>query len=129
MDPEVEESLTSLNAAIDHIEATLKPYLDNHSEWERSLDLNDRARLDVMAAYSVVAMHFVYLQTQNQQPNESFLKLIGTVREYLGRVKDVEDAQKKRPKINKTAAKRIAERTEEASTADAPPTSRLKTNM
>ena len=116
MEPEVDSAVTDLGASVAKLEADLAPYFAHRGQWESSLALDDRARLEVMAAYAVVAAYFGYLRASNLPVDETFLRALSTVHEYLRRVKDVEEVTnstenkggKRRPKMNTDAVKRLA---------------------
>jgi len=117
MEPEVASAMAALGASVKKLEEDLAPYFAQRLQWEQALEVDDRARLEVMNAYAVVAAYFAYLRVSNLPVDDAFHRTLSTVHEYLHRVKDVEEIAStmkgkgaRRLRINKEAVKRLGEK-------------------
>eukprot|EP00759_Apiculatamorpha_spiralis_P049797 PhF_6_TR44471/c0_g1_i2/m.68464/K12592/C1D, LRP1; exosome complex protein LRP1 len=108
MEPEVETALKSFDVAITGLEEIISPMIQHSAAWSQNLELSEKARLEVARAYAVAACYFSYLKAQNIPIEDSTLKILTTVHDYLRKVKDADEIAKgPKMKLNKQAAKRL----------------------
>ncbi|XP_022648977.1 nuclear nucleic acid-binding protein C1D-like [Varroa jacobsoni] len=86
----------------------LQPLLSKTGlELKESLDTLDKAKFDLSICYGMSSLLWAYMLTQGEDPKETSLKIeLDRIREYMGRVKEIEDRDK-RPRVETGAAKRF----------------------
>ncbi|EKX49403.1 hypothetical protein GUITHDRAFT_67864 [Guillardia theta CCMP2712] len=109
----MEENLDKIDSALDNLETALEPILA--TPWDTlnaCLEPVQRAKLNLMIAYTIDSLFFLYLKTQQgiateeHQVNEELAR----VKSYMSKLKDATAAQeneKSKLKLNKDAAARF----------------------
>nr|XP_033795888.1 nuclear nucleic acid-binding protein C1D [Geotrypetes seraphini]XP_033795889.1 nuclear nucleic acid-binding protein C1D [Geotrypetes seraphini] len=92
-------------ASVDEILTTMMSV--SRSELLQKLDPLEQAKLDLVSAYTLNSLFWVYLATQGLNPKEHPVKQeLERVRTYMNRVKEITD-KKKAAKLDKGAASRF----------------------
>ncbi|XP_070571374.1 nuclear nucleic acid-binding protein C1D-like [Ptychodera flava] len=107
--PEINEALVAFESSLQDIDGILKPLLETPLSdiEEKVTDPLERAKLDLVSAYSMNAMFWIYLTTQGINPKEHPIKQeLDRIRNYMNKVKEITD-KKKAPKLDKKAAARF----------------------
>ncbi|XP_030052232.1 nuclear nucleic acid-binding protein C1D [Microcaecilia unicolor] len=92
-------------ASVDEILTTMMSV--SRSELLQKLDPLEQAKLDLVSAYTLNSLFWVYLATQGMNPKEHPVKQeLERVRTYMNRVKEITD-KKKAAKLDKGAASRF----------------------
>ncbi|BEJ17774.1 hypothetical protein CspHIS471_0700420 [Cutaneotrichosporon sp. HIS471] len=111
MDADPAATLRDLNVSLDTIEAALAPLLARPlTETLEALGSIERAKLDVLLAFTVNNLVWMYLRMRGIEPdNHGVTKELDRVKGYYDKVRDAEDGTKPktRNRIDKDAAKRF----------------------
>ncbi|GMK58024.1 hypothetical protein CspeluHIS016_0500560 [Cutaneotrichosporon spelunceum] len=110
MDADPAATLRDLDVSLDTIEAALAPLLAHPlNETRSALGAIERAKLDVLVAYTVNNLVWMYLRMRGIEPDtHGVAKELERVRGYYGKVRDAEDGKPTtRTRIDKDAAKRF----------------------
>ncbi|KAI2634901.1 Sas10/Utp3/C1D family-domain-containing protein, partial [Hypomontagnella submonticulosa] len=110
MDPtNISPQLDRLDDEIDHLEEALQPILGNLSDVANKLPLLDKAKLYVLATYSIESMLFSSLRLNGVNAKEhAVFKELARVRQYFDKIKNIENPPQKPEKtLNKEAAIRF----------------------
>ncbi|KAI1392563.1 Sas10/Utp3/C1D family-domain-containing protein [Hypoxylon trugodes] len=110
MDPtNILPQLEQLDDEIDNLEEALQPILGNISDVANKLPLLDKAKLYVLATYSLESMLFSSLRLNGVNAKEHpVFKELSRVRQYFDKIKNAENPpQKPEQSLNKEAAIRF----------------------
>ncbi|XP_058508189.1 nuclear nucleic acid-binding protein C1D [Solea solea] len=105
---EIHEQLTSFDSSV----SSVKTMLDQLMSMPRNdpllkLDALDQAKLDLMSAYALNSLFWMYLVTQGVNPRDHGIKQeLERIRTYMNRVKEITD-KKKAARLDKGAAARF----------------------
>eukprot|EP00743_Colponemidia_sp_Colp-15_P005202 GILK01005597.1.p1 GENE.GILK01005597.1~~GILK01005597.1.p1 ORF type:complete len:145 (+),score=27.61 GILK01005597.1:46-435(+) len=116
--PDVEKNLSSFEDTISKLETHLKPLFETDiNDLSAKLSPLESAKLNVMLAYGMDTLFYLYLKTQGVSPLEHPIKgELDRVKSYMKKVKEASDAMDpqnpsttKGPtiKVNSEAAKRV----------------------
>ncbi|XP_002737233.1 nuclear nucleic acid-binding protein C1D-like [Saccoglossus kowalevskii] len=106
---EMRTVLADYDEAFNNADKALKPLLETpHSEIQEVVcDPLDKAKIDLVAAYAMNAMFWIYLTMQGVNPREHPIKQeLDRIRNYMNRIKDITD-KKKAARLDKGAAARF----------------------
>ncbi|BEI89972.1 uncharacterized protein CcaverHIS019_0300420 [Cutaneotrichosporon cavernicola] len=110
MDADPVATLRDFNVSLDTIEAALVPLLARPlTETREALGSIERAKLDVLLAYTVNNLVWMYLRMRGIEPDNHGVAKELRVKGYYDKVRDAEDGTKPktRNRIDKDAAKRF----------------------
>ncbi|KAI0173633.1 Sas10/Utp3/C1D family-domain-containing protein [Hypoxylon sp. FL1284] len=110
MDPtSISPQLDQLDDELDVLEEALQPILGNVSDVASKLPLLDKAKLYVLATYSIESMLFSSLRLNEVNAKEHpVFKELTRVRQYFDKIKNIENPpQKPEQSLNKEAAIRF----------------------
>ncbi|KAI1379997.1 Sas10/Utp3/C1D family-domain-containing protein [Hypoxylon crocopeplum] len=110
MDPtNISPQLDRLDDELDNLEEVLQPILANVSDVANKLPLLDKAKLYVLATYSIESMLFSALRLNGVNAKEHpVFKELTRVRQYFDKIKNIENPpQKPVQTLNKEAAIRF----------------------
>uniref|UniRef100_A0A0B6YAZ6 Nuclear nucleic acid-binding protein C1D n=1 Tax=Arion vulgaris TaxID=1028688 RepID=A0A0B6YAZ6_9EUPU len=104
---ELKEKLATFDTHLSELEAGLSPLLaTNRLDLSKQLDAIDEAKTDLVAAYAINSLFWMYLNVCGVNPKEHSVKQeLTRIQSYMTRVKEIED-KKKAPKLNKAVTKR-----------------------
>ncbi|KAH3851410.1 hypothetical protein DPMN_093891 [Dreissena polymorpha] len=105
---ELRGKLSAFDSALTDVENKFEPLL-KVSQVELNTQLNslDKAKLDLVAAYSINSLFWMYLNISGVNPKDHGIKQeLDRIRSYMNRVKEIQD-RKKAPKLNVQASKRM----------------------
>ena len=105
MDPDHEKCVLEFLNSVRDLSSVTIPLVECKKIDYDALSASTRARLEALKAYTTVVVFFSYLSARNIPPDESFVKAMTTVREYLARAYEAETAP--RMKLNPDAVKRL----------------------
>ncbi|RKP07215.1 Sas10/Utp3/C1D family-domain-containing protein [Thamnocephalis sphaerospora] len=102
-------AVENLSSTVGTIKAQLAPLLSStYAETVSKLAPAERAKFQVLLAYSANALFWAYLKTQGVSPNEHPVKLeLQRVREYINKIKETENPAKPTMTVDKEAAARF----------------------
>ncbi|XP_059164361.1 nuclear nucleic acid-binding protein C1D-like [Physella acuta] len=105
---EIKENIASFDTHLSELEAELKPLLSiNRNELTDKLEPIDAAKVDLVAAYAINSLFWMYMNVCGLNPKEHAVKQeLTRIQSYMQRVKEIED-KKKAPKLNKDVSKRF----------------------
>ncbi|KAM9315705.1 nuclear nucleic acid-binding protein C1D [Gastrophryne carolinensis] len=105
---EIHEYLLAFDKSVSSVDEMLTKMMSvPRSELLQKLDPLDQAKLDLVSAYTLNSLFWVYLVTQGVNPKEHPVKdELERIRSYMNRVKEITD-RKKAAKLNKGAAQRF----------------------
>ncbi|CAG6016501.1 unnamed protein product [Menidia menidia] len=105
---EIDEQLTSFNSSVDAVKTVLdKLTLMPRNELSEKLDPLDQAKLDLMSAYTLNSLFWMYLVTKGVNPREHGIKQeLERIRTYMSRVTEITE-KKKAARLDKGAASRF----------------------
>lgn len=105
---EIHDSLTALESSLGAVEDMLKTMMSvSRNELLQKLDPLEQAKVDLVSAYTLNSMFWVYLATQGVNPKEHPVKQeLERIRVYMNRVKEITD-KKKAAKLDRGAASRF----------------------
>ncbi|XP_077585363.1 nuclear nucleic acid-binding protein C1D [Stigmatopora nigra] len=105
---ELDEQLKGFESSV----STVKNMLDTlmsmpKNDLEQKLDALDQAKLDLMSAYTLNSLFWMYLVTQGINPREHGIKQeLERIKTHMNRIKEITD-KKKAARLDKGAAKRF----------------------
>ncbi|GFN82345.1 hypothetical protein PoB_000885100 [Plakobranchus ocellatus] len=105
---ELKEKLASFDTHLTDLESSLSPLLSiPRAELAEQLDTIDAAKVDLVSAYTINSLFWMYLNCCGINPKEHAVKQeLTRIQSYMARVKEIED-KKKAPKIDKSVSKRF----------------------
>ncbi|XP_054839052.1 nuclear nucleic acid-binding protein C1D [Eublepharis macularius] len=105
---EIHDYLSAFEKSLGSVDEMLKTMMSvSRSELLQKLDPLEQAKLDLVSAYTLNSMFWVYLATQGVNPKEHPVKQeLERIRTYMNRVKEITD-KKKAAKLDKGAASRF----------------------
>ncbi|XP_041865471.1 nuclear nucleic acid-binding protein C1D [Melanotaenia boesemani] len=107
---EIDEQLTSFNSSVNAVKTMLDKLMSmSRNDQLQKLDPLDQAKLDLMSAYTLNSLFWMYLVTQGINPREHGIKQeLERIRTYMNRVKEITD-KKKAARLDKGAASRFVQ--------------------
>ncbi|KAI0848528.1 Sas10/Utp3/C1D family-domain-containing protein [Daldinia vernicosa] len=107
--PNISPQLDRLDDELDNLEEALQPILGNISDVANKLPLLDKAKLYVLATYSIESMIFSSLRLNGVEAKEHpVFKELARVRQYFDKIKKIETPpEKPEQTLNKEAAIRF----------------------
>ncbi|CAL8361013.1 unnamed protein product [Boreogadus saida] len=108
---EIQEQLTGFESSVGVINSMLQTMVSMpRNDLLQKLDPLDQAKLDLMSAYTLNSLFWMYLVTRGQNPREHGVKQeLERIRGVMTRVKDITD-RKKAARLDKVAAARFLRR-------------------
>ncbi|XP_055745595.1 nuclear nucleic acid-binding protein C1D-like [Salvelinus fontinalis] len=105
---EIEEQLTGFESSVGAVNNMVQTVISMpRNELVQRLDPLEQAKLDLMSAYSLNSLFWMYLVTQGINPKEHGIKQeMERIRMYMNRVKEIAD-RRKAARLNKAAASRF----------------------
>lgn len=105
---EIDEQLTGFDSSVTEVKIMLEKLMAmNRNDLQQKLDPLDQAKLDLMSAYTLNSLFWMYLVTQGVNPREHGIKQeLERIRTYMNRVKEITD-KKKAARLDKGAAARF----------------------
>ncbi|XP_068088419.1 nuclear nucleic acid-binding protein C1D [Hyperolius riggenbachi] len=105
---EIHEYLLAFDKTVGSVDEMLTKMMSiPRSELLQKLEPMEQAKLDLLSAYALNSLFWVYLVTQGVNPKEHPVKdELERIRSYMNRVKEVTD-RKKAARLDKGAAKRF----------------------
>ncbi|XP_057704530.1 nuclear nucleic acid-binding protein C1D [Corythoichthys intestinalis] len=105
---EIDEQLKGFESSVSTVKSMLDTLMSMpRNDLEQKLDPLDQAKLDLMSAYTLNSLFWMYLVTQGVNPREHGIKQeLERIRTYMSRVKDITD-KKKAARLDKDAAGRF----------------------
>ncbi|KAK1171296.1 nuclear nucleic acid-binding protein C1D [Acipenser oxyrinchus oxyrinchus] len=105
---EILEYLTAFESSLDSVDEMLKTMMSvSRGELLNKLDPLEQAKLDLVSAYSLNSLFWIYLVTQGINPKEHAVKQeLERIRTYMNKVKEITD-RKKAARLDKGAAARF----------------------
>ncbi|XP_071000697.1 nuclear nucleic acid-binding protein C1D-like [Oncorhynchus clarkii lewisi] len=105
---EIEEQLTGFESSVGAVNNMVQTILSMpRNELVKKLDPLEQAKLDLMSAYSLNSLFWMYLVTQGINPKEHAIKQeLERIRTYMNRVKEITD-RRKAARLDKAAASRF----------------------
>ncbi|KAM8851689.1 nuclear nucleic acid-binding protein C1D [Synchiropus picturatus] len=105
---EIDEQLTVFDSSVSSVKAMLEKMISlPKNDVVEKLDSLDQAKLDLMSAYTLNSLFWMYLVTQGLNPREHGIKQeLERIRTYMNRVKEISD-KKKAARLDKGAAARF----------------------
>ncbi|XP_055724059.1 nuclear nucleic acid-binding protein C1D-like [Salvelinus fontinalis] len=105
---EIKEQLTGFESSVGGVNNMVQTILSMpRNELVQKLDPLEQAKLDLMSAYSLNSLFWMYLVTQGINPKEHAIKQeLERIRTYMNRVKEITD-RRKASRLNKPAMSRL----------------------
>ncbi|XP_013917957.1 PREDICTED: nuclear nucleic acid-binding protein C1D isoform X1 [Thamnophis sirtalis] len=105
---EIHDYLVAFETAVGSVDAVLKTMMSiSRSELLQKLDPLEQAKVDLVSAYTLNSMFWVYLATQGINPKEHPVKQeLERIRTYMNKVREIEE-KKKAARLDKGAASRF----------------------
>ncbi|XP_022608675.1 nuclear nucleic acid-binding protein C1D isoform X2 [Seriola dumerili] len=105
---EIDEQLTGFDSSVSSVKTMLEKLMSMpRNDLLQKLDPLDQAKLDLMSAYTLNSLFWMYLVTQGVNPREHGIKQeLERIRTYMNRVKEITD-KKKAARLDKGAAARF----------------------
>ncbi|KAM3606052.1 uncharacterized protein V6R79_009876 [Siganus canaliculatus] len=105
---EIDEQLTAFDSSVTSVKTMLEKLISMpRNEVLQTLDPLDQAKLDLMSAYTLNSLFWMYLVTQGINPREHGIKQeLERIRTYMNKVKEITD-KKKAARLDKGAASRF----------------------
>ncbi|XP_018422445.1 PREDICTED: nuclear nucleic acid-binding protein C1D [Nanorana parkeri] len=105
---EIHEYLLAFEKSVGSVDEMLTKMMSvSRSELLQKLDPVEQAKLDLVSAYTLNSLFWVYLVTQGINPKEHPVKdELERIRSYMNRVKEITD-RKKAARLDKGAAQRF----------------------
>ncbi|XP_056423896.1 nuclear nucleic acid-binding protein C1D [Hyla sarda] len=105
---EIHEYLVAFNNSVTNVDEMLNKMMSvPRSELLQKIDPLEQAKLDLVSAYTLNSLFWVYLTTQGVNPKEHAVKgELERIRSYMNRVKEITD-RKKAARLDKGAAQRF----------------------
>ncbi|XP_034753541.1 nuclear nucleic acid-binding protein C1D [Etheostoma cragini] len=105
---EIDEQLRSFDCSVSSVKTMLEKLMAMpRNDLLQKLDPLDQAKLDLMSAYTLNSLFWMYLVTQGVNPREHGIKQeLERIRTYMNKVKEITD-RKKAARLDKGAAARF----------------------
>ncbi|XP_026212762.1 nuclear nucleic acid-binding protein C1D [Anabas testudineus] len=105
---EIDEQLTAFDSSVSSVKTMFEKLMSMpRNDLLQKLDPLDQAKLDLMSAYTLNSLFWMYLVTQGVNPREHGIKQeLERIRTYMNRVKEITD-KKKAARLDKGAAARF----------------------
>ncbi|XP_072032228.1 nuclear nucleic acid-binding protein C1D-like [Amphiura filiformis] len=105
---EIAASLKAFQSSLEDVDEVLAPLMNaSMPEIHNQLTPLDRAKLDLVSAYAINSLFWVYLGTQGINPREHAIRHeLGRIQKYMKRAQEISD-KPKAPRVDKDAAKRF----------------------
>ncbi|KAL6487513.1 hypothetical protein MHYP_G00041390 [Metynnis hypsauchen] len=104
---EIEEYLTGFESSVSSVHNVIQTLMSVSKGEHLKLDSLDQAKLDLMSAYTLNSLFWMYLMTQGVNPKEHGIKQeLERIRTYMNRLKEITD-KKKAARLDKGAASRF----------------------
>ncbi|XP_029377341.1 nuclear nucleic acid-binding protein C1D [Echeneis naucrates] len=105
---EIDEQLTGFDSSVSSVKTMLDKLMSMpRNDLLQKLEPLDQAKLDLMSAYTLNSLFWMYLVTQGVNPREHGIKQeLERIRTYMNRVKEITD-KKKAARLDKGAAARF----------------------
>ncbi|KAL7877459.1 hypothetical protein SRHO_G00041020 [Serrasalmus rhombeus] len=104
---EIEEYLTGFESSVSSVHSVIQTLMSVSKGEHLKLDPLDQAKLDLMSAYTLNSLFWMYLMTQGVNPKEHGIKQeLERIRTYMNRLKEITD-KKKAARLDKGAASRF----------------------
>ncbi|KAG8443904.1 hypothetical protein GDO86_009198 [Hymenochirus boettgeri] len=105
---EIHEYLSAFDKSVISVDEMLNKMMSvSRSELLQKIEPLEQAKLDLVSAYTLNSLFWVYLTTQGVNPKEHPVKdELERIRSYMNRVKEITD-RKKAAKLDKGAARRF----------------------
>ncbi|XP_059214860.1 nuclear nucleic acid-binding protein C1D [Centropristis striata] len=105
---EIDEQLTGFDSSVSSVKTMLEKLMSMpRNDLLQKLDPLDQAKLDLMSAYTLNSLFWMYLVTQGVNPREHGIKQeLERIRTYMNKVKEITD-RKKAARLDKGAASRF----------------------
>ncbi|XP_026164248.1 nuclear nucleic acid-binding protein C1D [Mastacembelus armatus] len=105
---EIDEQLTTFDTSVSSVKTMLEKMMSmSRNDLMQKLDPLDQAKLELMSAYTLNSLFWMYLVTQGVNPREHGIKQeLERIRTYMNRVKEITD-KKKAARLDKGAAARF----------------------
>lgn len=106
---ELKEKLADFDNSLSDIEQIIQPWLNvPESEIHEKLSPLDKAKLDLVGAYTINSLFWMYLNVCGEKPKEHAVKQeLDRIRSYMTRVRSVQDKLTVMPHVDKGAVKRF----------------------
>lgn len=105
---EIDEQLTGFDSSVSDVKAMLDKLISMpRNDHLQKLEPLDQAKLDLMSAYTLNSLFWMYLVTQGINPREHGIKQeLERIRTYMNKVKEITD-KKNASRLDKGAAGRF----------------------
>ncbi|XP_028676328.1 nuclear nucleic acid-binding protein C1D isoform X2 [Erpetoichthys calabaricus] len=105
---EIHEFLSDFECSLNTVDEMINTMISvSRGELLCKLDPLEQAKLDLMSAYSLNSLFWIYLVTQGVNPKEHAVKQeLERIRTYMNKIKEIGD-KKKAAKLDKSAASRF----------------------
>ncbi|KAF3708000.1 Nuclear nucleic acid-binding protein C1D [Channa argus] len=105
---EIDEQLAAFDSSVSSVKTMLEELMSiPRNDPLQRLDPLDQAKLDLMSAYTLNSLFWMYLVTQGVNPREHGIKQeLERIRTYMNKVKEITD-KKKAARLDKGAASRF----------------------
>ncbi|KAL9953776.1 hypothetical protein ACROYT_G041240 [Oculina patagonica] len=106
---EVTESLETFHEALGKVKDVFKPLLETSvDDLKEKMNPLQSAKLDLVVAYAINSMFWMYLTTQGVNPRQHPVKTeLDRIKKYMGKVKEATEKKEASARIDKGAAKRF----------------------
>ncbi|XP_064638649.1 nuclear nucleic acid-binding protein C1D-like [Lineus longissimus] len=90
---EIQDRLNDFDEALTRIETCINPLLSTpFSEVQENLSPLDKAKIDLISAYTINSLFWMYLNVKGINPKEHRVKQeLGGIRQYMSRAKQIQD--------------------------------------
>lgn len=105
---ELRSKLAAFDSSLTTVEERFQPLLDTPlNELNATLSTLDKAKLDLVAAYSINSLFWMYLNVCGVNPKDHGIKQeLDRIRGYMNRLKEIQEKEKA-PSLNVDASKRF----------------------
>ncbi|XP_067277207.1 nuclear nucleic acid-binding protein C1D [Pseudorasbora parva] len=105
---EIEENLNDFDSSVSSVQNMVQTLVSvSRSDHLLKLDPLDQAKLDLMSAYALNSMFWMYLVTQGVNPKDHAIKQeLERIRTHMNKVKEITD-KRKAARLDKNAASRF----------------------
>ncbi|KAI9142989.1 Sas10/Utp3/C1D family-domain-containing protein [Paraphysoderma sedebokerense] len=106
---QLSQTLDTLSTSLENVKRHLEPLLSSPlNETLSKLDNLDKAKCEVMLAYTIGSLFYVYLKTQGiPTKDHQIMKEMGRIQSYFKKIKTVEGSDKAKMRLEKEAAGRF----------------------
>ncbi|XP_072401277.1 nuclear nucleic acid-binding protein C1D [Diabrotica undecimpunctata] len=102
----IQEKLTNFHNSVEKIELMLEKL--NSADIYEQLSVSEKVDYDLFVAYTLNTLYWLYLRTQNEDPNKNEVKSqLNRIKEYMVKAKQARERHTIRPKVDKFAAERF----------------------